>query len=77
MRKPTIEACNRLMDCWYIYGADKTHRMPKYHVQIKGHGGYWSCGRTIEEAVESLVSSHKEMFKNGYSKIIYLGELAR
>lgn len=77
MKKPIIEVCTRLMDCWYIYGKEQSYRMPKYHAQIKGKS-HWSCGRTVEEAVEDLMRCHKEMFPSGYDKIIYLaGPLPR
>lgn len=74
-----VETCERLMDCWYFHG----QRMPKYHACINVNGlgnGPWSCGHSIEDALDSLVNGHKERFPNGRNSIdqvIYLGKLAR
>lgn len=58
-RNIEIEVCERMGD-WWIDEHGKEH--PKFHAQVKGHPGYWSCGRTRAEAIGDLVSSHPELF---------------
>lgn len=74
-----VETCERIMDCWYFHG----QRMPKYHACIKGNGlgnGPWSCGNTIEDAIDHLVYDRPDLFPNGrksIDQIHYLGKLGR
>lgn len=55
-----IEICQRQGDWGFDYQTQKT--TPKYHAQIKGNGGYWGSGDSIDEAVGSLIRSHGEQF---------------
>lgn len=58
-RNIEIEVCERMGDWWIDHEGKE---QPKYHAQVKGHPGYWSCGRTRAEAIGDLVSSHPELF---------------
>ena len=68
----TIEVSERLMDGWWDHNGIYHS---KYHVQIKDHPGYWSCGRSISAAIGELVECHPEKF--GIDKINFLGKNCR
>lgn len=62
-KQPTIEIRRRNSD---------------FHVQIKNKPEIWSCGNTIEEAIEDLKRSNlKSLFKNGIKQMVYLGKISK
>lgn len=65
-----IEVCERLCDYEWSDG----NRIKKYHSQVKDNPGLWSCGKSEDEAVGSLIRSNKDYF--GIS-VNYLGVLPR
>lgn len=63
-----IEICERAGD-WCLVPEFRNSKFigmkeaPKYHAQIKGEPGYWSAGRSIDEAIGDLIKTHPERFK--------------
>ena len=39
-----------------------TKRMADFHACIDGELGLWGCGKSVDEAIGSLVLNHPEMF---------------
>lgn len=50
-----IEVCDRP-------GSSLGDGKAMFHAQIGSSAGHWGCGRTIDEAVGSLVRCHQELF---------------
>ena len=59
------------MDYWLD---DKGQQRPKYHAQIAGVPGLWSCGRSPDEAIGGLINRHTGLFN---LEVERLGKLAR
>lgn len=55
----TVEVCERQMDSWID---EACNRRPKYHAQIKDQPGYWSCGKSPEDAIGDLITMHQKKF---------------
>lgn len=75
-----IEVCERLMDHHYVTVADengqaKSEERPKYHAQIQGEPGLWSCGVSPDDAIGNLVRTHPEKF--GIKLTFLKGKLPR
>ncbi len=66
-----VEVCERLMDCWYVYGKDTAHRMPTYHACVQGTA-YWDCGRSPNGALVNLRHTHPEQFAGRECTVIFL-----
>lgn len=85
-QKVEIEVCERLMDFHLVPALDDQGkiivsrgivphvRAPKYHAQIKGKGGTWTCGISVDEVIGNLVRNNPEEFG---IKITDLGKQAR
>lgn len=71
-----VEVCERMMDYYIGPGGEM---LPKYHACIAGEQGYWSCGRSVEEALADLLKSHPERFPGGRDSldVRYVGRLCR
>lgn len=57
-----IQVAKRATDYWTDYTANHPVRMPKFHAQIADNPGYWGEGKTIDEAIGSLIRSHPNRF---------------
>ncbi len=86
MKTIEIEVCERAMDYHLVPKRDEDGRIavsrggvdmvraPKYHAQIAGKPGYWSCGTSLDDAVGNLIGGHPEIF--GVT-VTYLGRMGR
>lgn len=70
-----IEVCERLMDEWHVGHI----RLPKYHACLAHRLSVWSHGRSVEEALDSLIAAHPDEFPNGINgfTVNYIGRRTR
>lgn len=72
----TIEVCERMHDYWWDYSVKPAQKRCCYHAQTKGYLAF-GVGRSIEEAIDSLLNTIQKNRDNFYFTVEYLGRRCR